>query len=407
MLLTNKASFIIINTKNGAEKLGRRKFALAIIVIAVLLSTLFLVHEMSVRMNEYSTPKFFVGVEFAYNNVENCKALVDRVKNFTNLFVVGSLETTLDESNLNEVCDYVYDAGLYFFVFFISPMNETMYYRYNYYPHIWILEAKEKYGDRFLGTYAFDEPGGKQLDQGSFKMVIAEDAKDYAEASEVYVENLYAHIEYYTYLRIYEDYRVLTADYGLYWFDYKAGYDTVLAEFGWNHSRQLHVALCRGAARVQNKDWGVIVTWTYNGPPYIESGDELYNDMILAYHAGAKYVVVFNYPKIVRYGILTPEHFDAIKKFWNYIHTSPENHGIEGELAYVLPKDYGFGFRNPNDTIWGLWKADESSKKIWDDVNNLLDRYGSRLDIVYSDPEFNNAIKNRYNELIFWNETAP
>ena len=328
------------------------------------------------------------------------------LKNFTNLFVVDSLETTLDESNLNEVCDYVYDAGLYFFVFFISPINETNYHRYNYYPHIWILEAKEKYGDRFLGTYATDEPGGKQLDQGTFKMVIPETAKDYAEASEVYVENLYAHIEYYTYLRIYEDYTVLTADYGLYWFDYKAGYDTVLTEFGWNHSRQLHVALSRGAATVQNKDWGVIVTWTYSGPPYIESGDELYNDMILAYHAGAKYVVVFNYPKIGPYGILTQEHFDAIKKFWNYVDTNPENHGIEGEVAYVLPKDYGFGFRNPNDTIWGLWKADESSKKIWDDVNNLLDRYGSRLDIVYGDPEFNNAIKNRYDELVFWNETA-
>ena len=75
-------------------------------------------------------------------------------------------------------------------------------------------------------------------------------------------------------------------------------------------------------------------------------------------------------------------------------------------MAYVLPKDYGFGFRNPNDTMWGLWKADEFSKKIWDDISNLLERYASNLDIVYSDPKFDDALKSRYNKLILWNETA-
>ena len=150
-----------------------------------------------------------------------------------------------------------------------------------------------------------------------------------------------------------------------------------------------------------------MVTWKYNSVPYIESGDELYNDLILAYNAGAKYVVVFNYPKIARYGILTEEHFDAMKKFWNYVRSNPESHGnVEGKVAYVLPRDYGFGFRNPNDTIWGLWEADQLSETIWNDANNLLDRYGSSLDIVYSDPEFNNAIISRYNKLIFWSETA-
>jgi hypothetical protein len=129
--------------------------------------------------------------------------------------------------------------------------------------------------------------------------------------------------------------------------------------------------------------------------------------MILAYQNGAKYVVVFDYPKIERYGILTEEHFDALKKFWNYIHSSPQNYGVDqGKVAYVLPSDYGFGFRSINDTIWGLWKADERSEKIWDDGNKLLDQYGSRLDIVYDDPEFNNALKSHYDRLIFWNETA-
>ena len=73
------------------------------------------------------------------------------------------------------------------------------------------------------------------------------------------------------------DFQLFTADYALYWFDYLAGYDVVLAEFGWNYSRQINVALNRGAATIQNKDWGVIVTWTYNNPPYIGSGEELYD----------------------------------------------------------------------------------------------------------------------------------
>ena len=179
------------------------------------------------------------------------------------------------------------------------------------------------------------------------------------------------------------------------------------AEFGWNHSRQLNIALCRGAAKAQNKDWGAIVTWTYNGTPYIESGEKLYDDMTLAYHAGAKYVVIFDYPKIGRYGILTEEHFDALKKFWNYIHSSPQNYGVDqGKVAYVLPRDYGFGFRSASDNIWGLWNADDLSPKIWDDANKLIDQYGSRLDIVYNDPEFNNAIQRHYDKLIFWNETV-
>ena len=365
-------------------------------LIAVLLSTLFLAIEMFIINEQPSVPEFFVGVEFAYNNVDDCKDLIDKVKNYTNLFVVDTLEITLNETRLNEVCDYVYDAGLFFLVFFISPGRG-----YNYTPYVWIMKAKEKYGDRFLGAYAYDEPGGNQLDQGNFRMVV--EAKNYTEAAKIYVEYLYAHIEYY----VYSGARLFTADYGLYWFDYKAQYDTVLAEFGWNHSRQLNVALCRGAAKVRNKDWGVMITWTYNGTPYIESGDELYKDMTLAYHAGAKYVVIFNYPKISQYGILTDEHFDALKKFWNYIHRSPEKHGtFKGEVAYVVPRDYGFGFRSSNDTIWGLWKADELSPTIWDDVNNLLDDYGSRLDIIYGDPEFNAVIKRCYNKLIFWNETA-
>ena len=50
-----------------------------------------------------------------------------------------------------------------------------------------------------------------------------------------------------------------TSDYALYWFDYLSGYDAVFAELGWDHNRTQHIALNRGAADVQNKDWGTII----------------------------------------------------------------------------------------------------------------------------------------------------
>jgi hypothetical protein len=344
-----------------------------------------------------SDPEFFVGVEFAYSdNINDLKDLVDKVKNYTNLFVIGSLEISFNQTVLTEACDYIVDAGLDFIVLFTD--TET----YSYEPFVWIEEAKQKYGDRFSGVYRFDEPGGNQLDQGPYRMV--ENATNYTDVAATYVKHLRIHIDYYLNYTP----RMFTADYGLYWFDYKAGYDAVLAEFGWNFSRQLHMALCRGAAAVQNRDWGVIVTWTYNGTPYLQSRDELYSDLKLAYDAGAKYVVIFDYPKIEQYGILTEDHFDAIQDFWNYMHSNPQNFGVnEGRVAYVLPKDYGFGFRNAEDKIWGLWDADDLSQKVTADVNKLIGQYGSRLDIVYDEVEVMDAVKSCYNKLFFWNQTIP
>ena len=343
--------------------------------------------------------EFFVGVEFAYSgNIDDLKALVDKVKDYTNVFVIGALEISFNQTKLDESSDYVVDAGLHLIVFFTD--REEYHYANNYTIFDWEADAKQKYGDMFLGVYRYDEPGGNQLDLGPSQLI--ENASDYTSMADTFTSYLNILISYH---KKYGG-TVVTADYGLYWFDYKAGYDSVLAEFGWNHSRPLHVALCRGAAEAYNRVWGAIVTWTYNDPPYLESGEELYSDLKLAYDNGAKYAVVFSYPVIGAYGTLTEEHFSALQDFWTYIHANPQAHGsVQGEVAYVVPKDYGFGFRGPDDKIWGLWQADSLSQKVWDDVNTLVDQYGSRLDIVYDEPEFLEAVKNCYDKLFFWNET--
>jgi hypothetical protein len=381
--------------------LKRKAVVLAIALIATILVSLFALNEWF--SNHQSTLEFFVGVELAYGDIGDVKNMVDKVKNYTNVFVVGSLEISFNQTALNEACDYIVEAGLYSIVLFTESQkyNYTISQKYNYTIFDWMKDAKQKYGDKFLGVYRYDEPGGNQLDKGSSMLV--KNATNYADAAAYYTESLQIIIDHYL---NYSD-KMFTADYGLYWFDYNAGYSAVFAEFGWNFSRQLHIALCRGAAKAQNRDWGAIVTWTYNDTPYIEPPEQLNEDLTLAYDAGAKYVIIFDYPKNGSYGILTEKHFDALKEFWNYIHNNPQNYGTDqAKVAYVLPQDYGFGFRSANDTIWGLWIADDLSSKVWDDAKKLIDQYHSHLDIVYNDPEFINVIMSRYDKLIFWNETV-
>src|SRR3990170_9100654 len=67
-----------------------------------------------------SKPEFFVGVEMAYANATfgDVKDLVDKVKDYTNLFVIGSPEISLNQTLLNMTCDYIADAGLYFIILF-------------------------------------------------------------------------------------------------------------------------------------------------------------------------------------------------------------------------------------------------------------------------------------------------
>jgi len=73
-------------------------------------------------------------------------------------------------------------------------------------------------------------------------------------------------------------------------------------------------------------------------------------------------------------------------------------------VAYVVPKDYGFGFRAADDRIWGLFGSDDLSAKIYNDAQTLLDRYGAHLDILYDEPEAATLLPN-YSQVFYWNQT--
>ena len=202
-------------------------------------------------------------------------------------------------------------------------------------------------------------------------------------------------------------YPLFTSDYALYWFDYKAGYDVLLTQFNWNYSRQQEIALCRGAATVQNKEWGVITVWKYDSAPHVESGEDLYADLVLAYNNGAKYITVFDANKGYTQSTLKEEHHEALRLFWQYIKDNPRNTMVANDrVAFVLPKGYGYGFRGSWDKVWGIWPSDDFSFNMSTYVDRLLEVYGDRLDIIYDDglTVVNTEI---YSKLIYWNSYSP
>ncbi len=373
----------------------------AVLLIVLIAVSLFFTVNLSSK--QVSARPFYFGVEYAYGNqFSQVEALADKVSNYTNLFVIGSVDLTFNQTALDESCDYLFNSGLHFLVLFTSFTS------YNYSIFDWMTNATQKYGGQFLGIYKIDEPGGNQLDRGKSMIIndtasYPDNATGYAEVAQSYVGNLSGMVGYYFSFTN----KIFTADYGLYWFDYAAGYTNILAEFVGNESRQQIIALDRGAAQSFNKDWGVIINWKYNQFPYLENGTELYSDLSLAYSAGATYAVVFSYPtiNISDYGTLTQDHFDALEKLWNKIHSNPGSFpSYNAEVAYVVPKDYGFGFRNPYDSIWGF-PADSLSPKIWNDTQTLIAQYHNNLNIIYDDPQIIGSKLSNYTKVFYWNQT--
>ena len=340
----------------------------------------------------------FVGVDAAYDNMESIKSLVDEVKAYTNFFVIGSSGITLDEARLNDTCQYLNDSGLHFAVY-MHTTNESDQYQ-------WISNAKQRWSSYFSALYAYDEAGGHQIDYDDpYTLVRAEEASDYLDAADKYVANLAAILAEYQP----HDLPLITSDYVLYEYDYRGGYDVVLAEYAWNHSRPLNTALCRGAATIHGKEWGVMITYTYDEWPYLANGTEIYQDMVTAYQNGAKYIVLFDYAKNqdtnVTHGILQGEHLEALEQFWQYAKEHPRtNQPVNERIAYVLPADYGYGFRGPNDSIWGLFPADDQSSKIWNDVNTWVNQNEPAIDVIYEDTlQYGTA---NYSKLVVWNGTT-
>ncbi len=380
-----------------------KRFGVVLLLIVVLLSSMPILD----RNYSPSTTKptdFYFGVSYGQTSAEAAKPLIDKVKGYTNLFIINSYDIETNETALNTVCNYCAQANLKFIVYFqfisrkIFPWHQT-----------WLDTAKQRWGDKFLGVYLQDELGGKQIEGNSTQKAVLK-AANYSDAAKQYVKTIGSYNS--TVDARSRGIPIFISDFALYWFDYLAGYDTVFAELGWNASTARQIALVRGAADMQEKDWGAIITWKYQQAPYMPNASEMYSDMVSAYQAGAKYVLVFNYPTYPSknlYGVLSEQHFEAMKQFWYYIKTySRESYGVQkAQVALVLPADYGWGMRRSpyilEDYIWGLWPEDNKATLILDNTNALVARYGLQLDIIYDDATFN--VTGRYSTIYYWNST--
>jgi hypothetical protein len=386
-------------------------------------------------------PPVYVGISFCGNTPEEAKLLIDKVFSYTNLFVLQSYPISRNETAVKEICDYAVKNDLYIIIN-LGTYNKT------YWP--WQFElfcnGSNLWGSHFLGAYYDDEPGGIQLDY-NWDEYFTKDIPEYLQMLNEtgFLDYFVKSPLYQVYLK-YMDYKsngtkpqnydleteaflyyfnhidstplknltasgvkTFTSDYAMYWYDYLGGYDVMLTQLGWNSSYIRDIDFIRGAANLQNKEWGAIITWKYTEKPYLDSGVELYNQMLTAYQAGAKYIIIFNYPQIDDnpYGTMTDEHFRAIEQFSNDVMTtSTIRTSIDvrtADAVLVLPHNYGWGMRYFEDKIWGYWEPDEISPQIWNITCRLLLQYRLNLDIVYDDTAY--PVAGKYTFIYYWNQT--
>ncbi len=391
-----------------------KRFALPVVSLAIILGVaLFLSHPafLSSLVSEKTeeTPEIYVGLAFCGNSTAEAKLLIDLVKDFTNLFVLYSGPVSHNETAMTEISEYAIAAELNIIVYF-GDLDSRVLPRNNLEWRLtWVEMAKERWDKKFLGVHYYDEPGGIYIDLEWDEIMLPRNTT-YAEltydmAANMFITGFLRDDGFETIKANSLD--AFVSDYALYWFDYMAGYDVVLAQAGWNHTLAQDIALLKGAAQMQNKSWGEMITWKYRYPPYLDNGENIFEQMRTAYECGAEYFIFFNFPTVEGnpYGIMLDEHFEALELFWNDVVNNPEVvHGsVEAEAVLVLPRNYGWGMRHAQDRIWGWWGPDEKSDQIWTLSRQLLEQYGIQLDIIYDDPDF--LLQDKYAEIYYWNHT--
>ena len=149
-------------------------FLLALLLVSAVGSPIVYFHY---EVNDApSHEEFFFGVTFGGNTTSEAKLLIDKVKGYTNLFVVDNWDIAMNETALTEICEYAVDAKLnimvYFSFIFINSTSSTdaLFRDAGVIPfHIpWLNTTRERWGNKFLGVYLYDELGGKQIDKGYY-----------------------------------------------------------------------------------------------------------------------------------------------------------------------------------------------------------------------------------------------
>ena len=500
---------------------NKRHVALAssIVIIAIIVVSSFAAMEASKLPSTSTASKkpFYVGVTYCGSSVIEAQQLVDKVENYTNLFVLQSGPLMLNFTATEQICDYAVNAGLNIILYYsINGLGDNL--------NSFLDEAQSRWGSHYLGVYFNDEPAGHLIDSHFYLLndndtgisitrnsdaiisfgkqsgaglntistqyefgivsgiititttlstiiphgstptvtnltpvipeipdqtvyypngtityttnttlfyqpnssVFNEDGQlitnqgnisqfesyeqvwnlnpllNYSNVANLYVRNLQStlsSIGNQSYVKLF------TSDYALYWFDYQGGYNTVFAELFGQQTDDQTLGLVRGAADMQDRNWGVMIEPASQSPINLQTGDKIYNELQQAYEDGAEYSVVFNYAPNNNSGtgLLQDEQFNAIQKFWTDVVQNPKvTNNVKAQDALVLPSDYGSGLRSPTDSVWGIWRPD-SSQQVWNSVQTSLAKYRSKLDIIYDTP--NLSPDGKYQHIIYSNKT--
>ena len=445
---------------------GKKKtyIAAAILLVVTALATVIVVKS---AFQIGTTPTVYVGVTYGGNSVAEAKQLIDKVKGYSNLFALQSGDLQRDFKAVDEIGDYAIDAGMYFLPYFGNYVEATFSAWLDSAKQRWgtkllgiyhsddlggkMLDdyskftdvetgntiGKTRYGDIVVekpngvvihyelngeinlleptqehpdGVYSTYYPNGSvTVKQSNVKpstsyqqLANQRPFRDQNETAARFISRNQQDIG-----NLKNSTTVFSSDYALYWFDYKSGYDVMLTQLGWNISLNQQIALCRGAATAQGKDWGVIVTWKYNSPHYLDSGSEVFNQLKTSYEAGAKYFLLFNFYEEGTsnpYGTLGEEHFQALENFWNnVVNNSGVVHGsVEADSVLVLPQNFGGGLRWRTDIVWGVFKPDETSGQLWDLLQQSLNAHGLKLDVAFED--LDNPVSGKYSNIIHFSD---
>jgi hypothetical protein len=76
--------------------------ALIVAILIVALASSILYHSLSSEQPKQT----YIGVAFCGDTVDQAEQLIDRVKNYTNLFILQSGPISMDENATTEICDY-------------------------------------------------------------------------------------------------------------------------------------------------------------------------------------------------------------------------------------------------------------------------------------------------------------
>src|ERR1700690_2483308 len=144
------------------KRIKTRNILSLILIVILLVATVSLLVSYTQSSNIKKKPSVYVGIAFGGNTTTQAELLIDKTKSYTNLFILdaGLNPISANESAVIEICDYAVNAGLNVIINLGTWTNQS--------DLAWKIQffnsSREKYGDKFLGVYYDDEPGGIPLD---------------------------------------------------------------------------------------------------------------------------------------------------------------------------------------------------------------------------------------------------